>query len=558
MNKKFKAPAILFMFCVLISGCANVDELGQNSEAAESLSVQEQTTTSLNSKRFMPLEDASAVKVQLSITTSSDFSALRLIESADWHEPQVISTSNNVEFAGIEEDAILIKQPLNQAQSGTEVELVVEFALSGMKPGGDVLFEIERGHAGSSQVKISKIIDGVTAEITTLSWSGTKMNVRNAQTYEVSTDAFLGSEPNEHIVIGQLNLWYFGPGPSGGFEDEEGNRTTPLNPLLGDYWSDNPDVIEQQIEWAVEYGVDAFSIEWDAPIDECLGYPMEKTMDEVFLVAPNLHKMRWLIFYDFNLRLFYYEDQGVDINKGPNFDQQIVHDTFVNDFVHFATKYFDHPQYLTIDGRPVVYIWATYSFTGDFASAIEEARQRVAELGYDVYIVGDAVCYRCFNVAHASLFDATSTFTFLIPGVDQNSLKDVGDAVKTTDVAFTWWRDKLTNLKVIGRDESVNFQSGWAPQYDERASIEDNPKYVLADSKEQVQEMAEVARTHAEPTGKNDMKLIWLNTWNCWGETTTVEPTMNLGPKYPGGNYQFDMLEVVRDVFGAETFYTSP
>ena len=41
-------------------------------------------------------------------------------------------------------------------------------------------------------------------------------------------------------------------------------------------------------------------------------------------------------------------------------------------------------------------------------------------------------------------------------------------------------------------------------------------------------------------------------------ETTTVEPAANLGPKYPAGNYQFDMLEVVREVFGSETFYTSP
>ena len=39
---------------------------------------------------------------------------------------------------------------------------------------------------------------------------------------------------------------------------------------------------------------------------------------------------------------------------------------------------------------------------------------------------------------------------------------------------------------------------------------------------------------------------------------TTIEPTANLGTKYPAGNYQFDMLEVVRDVFGSETYYTSP
>ena len=81
------------------------------------------------------------------------------------------------------------------------------------------------------------------------------------------------------------------------------------------------------------------------------------------------------------------------------------------------------------------------------------------------------------------------------------------------------------------------------------------PIYVIsADSKDQVAAMAEVARKHAEPVGSEEQKLIWLNTWNNWAETATVEPTANLGPKYPAGNYQFDMLEVVRDVFGPETY----
>jgi hypothetical protein len=73
-------------------------------------------------------------------------------------------------------------------------------------------------------------------------------------------------------------------------------------------------------------------------------------------------------------------------------------------------------------------------------------------------------------------------------------------------------------------------------------------------NKDQVVAMAEVARKHAEPVGSQGQQLIWLNTWNNWAETTTIEPTANLGSKYPAGNYQFDMLEVVREVFGSETF----
>jgi glycoprotein endo-alpha-1,2-mannosidase len=307
----------------------------------------------------------------------------------------------------------------------------------------------------------------------------------------------------------------------------------------------------------VEYGVDAFSIEWTTPRGEgCCG-SMEDTLDDVFLKSPNIHKVHWAIFYDFILRLNQTPELG---NPPTNFDLPEVYDTFVNDFVHFAEKYFSNPQYLSIDGRPVIYIWASNSFTGNFAGAMQEARERVAELGFDVFIVGDEVCYRCFRPDHAALFDGSSTFTFLIPGVDIRQLDDVGEAAETTDIAFAWWRDQLAGLQVTGREELVNFQPAWAPQYDERLveGRENNPIYVPANSIDQVIEMATVARRHAEPAGSQAMKLIWVNTWNCWAETTTIAPTADDGPKYPAGNYQFDFLEVIRDIFGAETYYTAP
>jgi hypothetical protein len=349
------------------------------------------------------------------------------------------------------------------------------------------------------------------------------------------------------------------PGEFGGFENSDGSRMTPLTPLLGEtYRASDPSVVYQQIEWAVEYGVDAFSIEWTTPRGVgCCG-SMEDTLDDVFLKSPNIHKVRWAIFYDFILRLDQTKELGIDMMQPINFNQPEVYDTFVSDFVHFAKKYFSHPQYLTIDGRPVIYIWATNSYIGDLAGAMQEARDRVSELGFDVFIVGDEIRTDLFDPDHVSLFDGSSTFTFLIPGIDWYSLDDVGEAAAAVDGAFQWWRERLAGLRVAGREELVNFQPAWAPQYDERNIVFERPKYVPATSKDQVVEMAVVARKHAEPVGSSGLRLIWLNTWNNWAETTTVEPTTNLGPKYPAGNYQFDMLEVIREVFGSETYYTSP
>jgi hypothetical protein len=173
-----------------------------------------------------------------------------------------------------------------------------------------------------------------------------------------------------------------------------------------------------------------------------------------------------------------------------------------------------------------------------------------------VFIVGEEVVGDYFHPYHAALFDGNTSFTFLIPGLPQQIWKDVGDATPYVDRTYKNWRKHIEGLQVLGRKEYVNFQPAWAPQYDDRRAQPGSPyaKYVPALSKEQVLAMAEVARKYAEPVGSEGKKLIWQNTWNCWAETTTIEPTAAIGPKYPAGNYHFDMLEVVQEVFGGDTF----
>ena len=505
-----------------------------------------------------PQPTSPSYRAQIRISTTSDWTVLRLTGGGYWYDVDVTSAGEQAQFAGLDGDSLSLSQSLARAQAAKSVELVAEVFLTdlGKSP---LVFEIERGHIGSTQVEISSYAEDTPTVVAVLTWDGISAGSRNAQAFDVSAEPFLGAAPNEYIVIGQLNFWYYGPGEFGGFENADGSRVTPLTPLLGEtYRASDPSVVHQQIEWAVEYGVDAFSIEWTTPRGVgCCG-SMEDTLDDVFLKSPNIHKVRWAIFYDFPLRLMQTPDLDIDTVPNINFDQPDVYNTFVSDFIHFARKYFGHPQYLTIDGRPVIYIWATNSYVGDLAGAMQEARERVSELGFDVFIVGDEVCVGCFDRQHASLFDGSSTFTMLIPGIDGHALDDVGEAAVEVDAAFQWWRKQIAGLQVAGRKDLVNFQPAWAPQYDERNFIFDHPLYVPAQSKDQVVEMAMVARKHAEPVGSSGLRLIWLNTWNNWAETTTVEPTANLGPKYPAGNYQFDMLEVVRDVFGGETYYTSP
>ena len=361
---------------------------------------------------------------------------------------------------------------------------------------------------------------------------------------------------NEYIVVAQLNLWYFGTGCYGGFEDYdcEGNSVVSITPLQGLYYSSDPLVIKNQINWAVQYGVDAFSIEWISP----RGQPgsLEENMDDHLLIAPEMPKMRWCIFYDFNLRLGW---AGIDIRDGIDFDNTAVADTFYNDFIHFGKKYFKHPQYLYIDGRPIIYIWNTGGFIGDFGKVLRTTRDSLSALGYDIFVSGDEITKFGFDSEHASMFDAVTTFTMLIG--DTGPFANMDSAAVGVNEVFQEWQEDIKGLKVLDREENLILQPAWAPQYKDSLFRYHNDMgegiYIPAESKEQVIHMAEVARSYAKPEGREAEKIVWLNTYNNWAETTTIEPTIASGPKYPAGNYQFDLLEVVEEVFNTETFWDS-
>jgi hypothetical protein len=364
------------------------------------------------------------------------------------------------------------------------------------------------------------------------------------------------SPSNEYMVVAQLNLWYFGTGCYGGFEDYdcEGNSVISITPLQGLYYSSDPKVIKNQIDWAVQYGVDAFSIEWISP----RGQPgsLEKNMDDHLLIAPDIPKMRWCIFYDFVLRLGW---AGIDFSEGINFDNAAIADTFYNDFIHFGKKYFNHPQYLYVDGRPIIYIWSTEGFIGNFSKVLKTTRDSLSAMGYDIFVSGDEITKFGFDSEHASMFDAVTTFTMLIG--DTGPFANMDSAAVGVNEVFREWQENIEGLKVQNREENLILQPAWAPQYKDSLFRYHNDMgegiYVPAESKAQVIHMAEVARSYANPEGREAEKIVWLNTYNNWAETTTIEPTIASGTKYPAGNYQFDLLEVVEEVFGKETFWDS-
>jgi hypothetical protein len=195
-----------------------------------------------------PQSTSPSYRVQIRISTTSDWTTFRLTAGGYWYDVNVTSASEQTQSAGLEGESIILSQSLDQAQGGKRVELVVEALLTDLEQANPLTFEIDRGHIGTTQVEISSYSGETLTVVAILTWDGIQSGEMNTQTYEVSPQPFLGEGPNEYIVIGQLNFWYYGPGFWGGFENENHERNTTLTPLLGEtYWGSDPSVVYQQI-----------------------------------------------------------------------------------------------------------------------------------------------------------------------------------------------------------------------------------------------------------------------------------------------------------------------
>jgi hypothetical protein len=149
-------------------------------------------------------------------------------------------------------------------------------------------------------------------------------------------------------------------------------------PLLGLYDSLDDKVIKQHIGWANEYGIDVLKVEYIPQFDETISSG---------ILNYDLGNTKLCLMYDSLLRF-----NSVGYKKPPyDFNDEIIRKTFLDDLNHIADTYFASDNYFKINGRPVLWIYITRDFTGNYKSVIQQARNNLKSKGFDVYLVGDMV-----------------------------------------------------------------------------------------------------------------------------------------------------------------------
>jgi len=289
-------------------------------------------------------------------------------------------------------------------------------------------------------------------------------------------------------------------------------------PLLGLYDSLDTNVVKEHIKWANEYGIDVLKVEYIPQFD--------KTITSGILNY-DLGNTRFCLMYDSRLRF-----ESVGYEKPPyDFNDKVIKKTFLDDINHIADTYFASGNYFKINGRPVLWVYVSRDFTGDYKSVIEQARQNLKSKGFDVYLVGDLVFWN-YGLSGISAFDAVSCYS-AYGGRPQNTA-DFGQRLK---LLYMVWK---TAAQLAGKD----FIPSGIPAYDDSCLKNERKSLpVLSGTAQDFNFQLQILSNLLDPVN-TDPKInqVSIATFNEHQEGSSVEPSENWG---------FSRIEQIPLVFGS-------
>jgi hypothetical protein len=195
-------------------------------------------------------------------------------------------------------------------------------------------------------------------------------------------------------------------------------------PALGEYDSRSASIAERHIALAASHAIDFFTLDWwpSRPAQNA-------AIESGFLRAANIDEIRFCIFYES-------KDLGRSADENDIVFAAATKDRFVSDLMTIARRYFGHPSYLRIDGRPTLVLYVTRQMRGLFPQAMREMRRAMAAEGYDPFVIGDEIFWAVVEAAEDP--DAAARVT----GEPQLSRIRLFDAITAYNLYAGWERHR--------------------------------------------------------------------------------------------------------------------
>jgi hypothetical protein len=162
----------------------------------------------------------------------------------------------------------------------------------------------------------------------------------------------------------------------------------PQTPAAGLYNSDDPAIVKEHIAQSRRAGLSFWAVSWWGP-DSLT----DRVFRNVLLTHPDASHLRFAVLYESTGRL-----GSLD---RPNYDKWLA------DLAYLEEHYFNHPQYLKVDGRPALFIYLSRVYFRDRGS---ESLAAAREQFKDLYLIGDDVFGGEYRPEWARQFDAVTVY----------------------------------------------------------------------------------------------------------------------------------------------------
>ena len=331
----------------------------------------------------------------------------------------------------------------------------------------------------------------------------------------------------------------------------------PKVPLWGYTDESDPVVMAKKIETAARYGIDAFIFDWyyydDGPF-------LEKCLEHGYMQAENNSQVKFAIMWANHDWIDIHPVSKKDRLKGPKllYPGKISPETWERMTGYIIKKYFHHPSYWKVGGKPYFSIYDLSRFIEIFGSvedtrkAVEAFRQKVIDSGLPglnlnavvwgrPILPGEKRVDNPFALISYLGFDSFTSYVWIhhvaLPEFPQtpylyvqkkyfeyaNSVADTFNLPYYPNVTMGWDPSPRTNQN----DPYENLG------YPFMATISDNTPEAFTGA---LREMKSFLQSH--PQCNNTFNI---NCWNEWTEGSYLEPDTT---------YKTGYLEAVLKVFG--------
>lgn len=295
-------------------------------------------------------------------------------------------------------------------------------------------------------------------------------------------------------------------------------------PMLGWYDEGSDVVARQHIDWMSQFGIDFVAFDWYWNKDNKAN--LEHAL-AAFMRAPNRGKVKFSLLWANHDRL---------PSSRDNFERMVT---------YWVRYYFPRPEYLRIDGMPVVFVFSADMLRKDAArfgattkELLDAAQVIATRAGLPgIHFVAGTAAFSPMIDSYAgnsgySSFSAYNYHQALSAPVMSRSYLELDQAYREH------WGRFLTagNLPLI-----VPMTSGW----DKRPwGGSNDPLHDLSiSSPEQFESHLRAAKSAMDASKFDSPKMGVICCWNEFGEGSYIEPTKKYG---------FSYLEKINKVFGKQ------